>query len=163
MDSESTRTRQDYLTIKYNSEGIEQWHATYNHLDSCIDVPTAIAVDNSGYVYVTGRSQTDPVSYIDWATIKYTQTPGMEERNTHNASRLTLEIFPNPANNVIRVRSRLSGESENLKIFDVSGKLIKELKFTAPEVNLSLKGVNPGVYFLKLGAEKITQKLIVAK
>ncbi|MDH5683231.1 MAG: SBBP repeat-containing protein [candidate division WOR-3 bacterium] len=180
MDSESTRTRQDYLTIKYNSDGIEQWHATYNHLDSCIDVPTAIAVDNSGYIYVTGRSQTEPVSYIDWATIKYRQTPGVEERSTLKALRSTPEIYPNPARSVIRVRvpyvgatslSQQSGsgnpsykkEEMNLKIFDVSGKLITETEISSPETQISLTGIKPGVYFLQLGTETMTKKFIVSK
>jgi len=75
MDSRGTRTRNDYLTVKYNSAGVQQWFATYNHLDSCIESSLALDIDNSGNVYVTGKSQSDPVSYIDIPTIKYTQGP----------------------------------------------------------------------------------------
>ncbi len=163
MDSEGTRTRQDYLTIKYNSEGIEQWHATYNHLDSCIDVPTALDVDNAGYVYSTGRSQTDPSSYIDWATIKYTQTPGVEERCKHNASSLTPEIYPNPVKSNLVVRLPEVANQPTLKIYDVSGKLINELIISKTETHIPLNEMSPGIYFIKLESESYVKKLVVAK
>ena len=67
--SDSTGTGSDYLTIKYNSSGVEQWIHRYNgpyHFDKA----NAIAVDNSGNVYVTGES--DGIgSETDYATIKY--------------------------------------------------------------------------------------------
>jgi uncharacterized delta-60 repeat protein len=162
MDSESTRTRNDYLTIKYNSDGIEQWHATYNHLDSCLETGMAVDVDTSGFVYVTGRSQTDPATYIDWVMIKYTQTPGVEERSTPYASRLTPEIYPNPAKSVIRISGLWSmDQGQEIKIYDVSGQLIKEEEVSTPEVTVSLKGVNPGIYFLRIGTT--IKKFLVVK
>lgn len=163
MDSESTRTRQDYLTIKYNSEGIEQWHATYNHLDSCIDVPTALDVDNAGYVYITGRSQTDPSSYIDWATIKYTQTPGVEEVSKLKALNSTPDIYPNPVKSNLVVRLPEVANQPTFKIYDVSGKLINELIISKTETHIPLNEMSPGIYFIKLESESYVKKLVVAK
>jgi hypothetical protein len=47
----------DYCTIKYNPYGDTCWVRTYDSLH-CFDLATAIAIDDSGYVWVTGNSGT---------------------------------------------------------------------------------------------------------
>ncbi len=68
---------QDYTTIKYNSDGNEQWVARYNGPGNNYDEALGIAVNNSGNVYITGRS-TGSGSYYDYATIKY-NSAGVEQ------------------------------------------------------------------------------------
>jgi hypothetical protein len=61
----------DALTIKYDSDGIQQWLARYDSSNSDVN-PIAIAADASGNVYVTGESysrQSDDAS--DFITLKY--------------------------------------------------------------------------------------------
>jgi uncharacterized delta-60 repeat protein len=155
-------TYNDYVLIKYNSNGEELWVERYAGPGRFDDEIRSMALDNTGNIYVTGLNH-GTSSDDDFLTIKYVQTGGLEESKRFNVSHLMPEIYPNPAKSVLRVRIPFIKEPQNLKIFDVSGKLIKELIITKPEVNLSLKGVNPGIYFLKLGAEKIIQKLIITK
>jgi uncharacterized delta-60 repeat protein len=71
--SEGTKTNRDYLTIKYDSAGNQQWAMTYSSLGNNVDEGRSIGLDGSGNVYVTGvlaysegKSSTD-----DWGTIKY--------------------------------------------------------------------------------------------
>jgi uncharacterized delta-60 repeat protein len=59
----------DYATIKYNTDGSELWVERYNSPWNEGDQATALAVDNSGNVYVTGRSDTG--TSADYATVKY--------------------------------------------------------------------------------------------
>jgi uncharacterized delta-60 repeat protein len=64
------RTGCDYATIKYNSDGIEQWVVRYNGPGNGNDLVFAMAVDSAGHVYVTGESY-DSDSFLDYMTIKY--------------------------------------------------------------------------------------------
>jgi len=73
--SDSSFSGPDYLTIKYNASGVMQWRARCNGPASIDDVPTDIAVDASGNVYVTGG--VDGIHNLDlflsesYCTVKY--------------------------------------------------------------------------------------------
>ena len=70
----------DYATIKYNSDGQQQWIARYNGPGNGKDHPSGLAIDGSGNVYVTGSSDRNSVnSFSDYVTIKY-NSAGQELR-----------------------------------------------------------------------------------
>ncbi len=71
-----TGVHYNYVTIKYDASGTEQWVASYDGPANGSDTANFIAVDSSGNVYVAGDSAgvgTD----MDYATIKY-DTNGTE-------------------------------------------------------------------------------------
>lgn len=67
-------TGEDYVIIKYNSAGSQQWVARYNSGEprNADDAAFRIALDSDGNVYVTGRSYTSS-NDDDYLTIKYNQ------------------------------------------------------------------------------------------
>ena len=69
-NSYGDETSSDYTTIKYNSNGIEQWVARYNGTGNGNDVVSAMALDAAGNVYITGNSYDDE-TFLDYTTIKY--------------------------------------------------------------------------------------------
>jgi len=72
--SVSTTTSWDYITIKYNAGGTQQWPARYNGMENYDDEPTGIVVDPLGNVYVTGGSGIGPLFRYQYATIKYSSS-----------------------------------------------------------------------------------------
>ncbi len=92
---------------------------------------------------------------------------GIEESNTLDASSLMPEIYPNPARNYFTVRIPLT--TDCIKMFDVLGKLVKEININSPDndnkgdVRISLEGIRNGVYFVKVDNNPQATKIIVTR
>jgi uncharacterized delta-60 repeat protein len=65
----TTVTNDDYATVKYNSNGVQQWAMRYNGPGNARDRAVKVVADASGNVFVTGRS--DNGTNDDYVTIKY--------------------------------------------------------------------------------------------
>jgi Secretion system C-terminal sorting domain/Beta-propeller repeat len=69
--SAETSNAANYVTIKYNSAGVQQWATLYNGSGANSDQAYALTLDGSGNVYVTGYSWGGTTPDFDIATIKY--------------------------------------------------------------------------------------------
>jgi hypothetical protein len=80
----------DYATIKYDTDGEQLWVKSYDGgaEDYNHDYATAIAVDGSGNVYVTGYSSNNTFTF-DYATVKYAP----------NGNELWVERYNGPTDN----------------------------------------------------------------
>ncbi len=63
-------TLEDFTTIKYNSNGVQQWVVHVNGTGNGLDIATGMVVDRNGDVAVNGRSQNTAFNY-DIVTVKY--------------------------------------------------------------------------------------------
>ena len=66
----STGPNYNYVTIKYNSTGVQQWATLYNGTGNGFDEAYAIAIDNTGNTYVTGTSDAGGQG-SNFVTVKY--------------------------------------------------------------------------------------------
>ncbi len=80
--SVDTPTSWDYLTIKYNSGGVQQWIQRFDGIGEG-DEPSDIGIDNLGNVYVTGASGIGGFFQTQYATVKYTSTGTQEWVRTY--------------------------------------------------------------------------------
>lgn len=69
--SAETSNAANYVTLKYNSSGVQQWATLYNGSGANSDQAYALTIDGSGNVYVTGYSWGGTTPDFDIATIKY--------------------------------------------------------------------------------------------
>lgn len=119
--SQGAGSNYDYVTIKYNSAGMELWVQRYSGPGNNIDQANALAVDAFGNVYVTGYSLTNPNNY-DCRTVKYNSSGNRLWVNTHSGfgdgfdegSSLKTDAFGN-----VYVAGRSTGELTNLDYFTI--------------------------------------------
>lgn len=87
-NTETSSANYDYLTIKYNSTGAQQWLQTYDGASASGDYGKGITLDNNNDVIVTGQSfQTN--QWFDYLTIKYSNSGAQQwtARYNHAANR----------------------------------------------------------------------------
>ena len=77
----SNGANNDYITVKYSSNGIEQWATRFNGIDNDRDHARAVAVDGNGHAYVTGfTSVKSGRNFIySYGTVRYNSATGVEE------------------------------------------------------------------------------------
>jgi len=156
-------TSHDYATIKYNSAGVEEWVQRYNGPGNSSDAARSLAVDGQSNVYVTGYSIGSGTDF-DYATIKYVQTQGIEEVRGQMQEVRELELYPNPAKIYFTVRLPKTVDHSEIKIFDVTGKVVKELESSGNrELRVSLDGIKNGVYFVRIDNSIQVTKIIVTR
>jgi len=160
----------DITTIKYNSNGIQQWVVDYNSSFSHDDFANIIKVDSSNNVYVAGVSYEDNINK-DFVLLKYSQLTGI--RNLHeDADKFELsQNYPNPFNAVTKIKfANPKNSFVKLSVFDLLGREITvlvncNLQSGKYEINFDGTNYSSGIYFYRLIASNnmITKKLILSK
>jgi uncharacterized delta-60 repeat protein len=97
----------DFITIKYNSSGVQQWLARFSNrpspIDSSFDVPRDMEIDNAGNIYITGSSlyKGSGNSNQDFVTIKYnTNGDSVWVRNYNYSEDIPFAVTLDNQNNV---------------------------------------------------------------
>ncbi len=178
--SYGTNGTTDYCTVKYDTYGNNIWAARYEGPGNGTDDAYDLAVDDSGFVYVTGVSYGGSVSgTFDCTTIKYREIiVDIEEENTSkraNVRACKLKICPNPFSGqttlCTTLEQRAKSEEKNtpdllplvpcLQIYDATGRLVKSFSHlpTTQSLNNEImwfgdddagNALPAGIYFCRL-------------
>lgn len=148
----SINTENDFVTIKYSSNGVQQW------IMSKQGGGVSIAVDKNFNVFVSGSSLGNG---LDYTVIKYNQPTGI----IHKSNNLPVEFilyqnYPNPFNPSTTIEYELPKKSYTiLSIYDILGRKIEELVNNVQEpgiysVIFNADKYSSGIYFYKLTARQ---------
>jgi hypothetical protein len=103
LDPSTAYDNYDFITVKYDAAGSQQWVATYGAEDSAYDEPMAMATDLNGNVYITGYYLGTNDQY-DWLTIRYDNSGALQWQMSYNGAAddwdRALALVVDPARNV---------------------------------------------------------------
>jgi len=187
---QSTYNSDDYLTIKYTSEGELEWANRYNGTFNNNDFANSISVDADGNTSITGMSAVSAFNN-DIVTIKYSGAGeimgGIEdwictEKSSDDYSKVDQAAAtpagfalnppcPNPFNQQTVISYKLQAASYmELKVYDITGREVAKLvdgynNAGKHEIIFDAEGLTSGVYFVRLETVNFSQvqKVVLMK
>ena len=124
----------DYVTVKYNSSGAEQWNVRYNGPGNQSDIANCISIDPSGNIYTGGGSWGGAAEGYDFAVVKY-NSAGIQQwaaRNNYSSSDYVYTILTDNLSNIYV--SGYDGAYKTIK-YNSNGTELWNVRFTASTVS----------------------------
>lgn len=151
------------LIAKFDSSGSSLWFKTYSTIpfsqSNCelhaIKSLSDGGIIASGFVIPAVADTGTQDAWIIKLDSMGCLTPGcvvsVHENNVYTFSNLTL--FPNPAKNNLTVSGYLLSDGKaEIKVFDLSGRIIFTTQTTTPNSELNTQNLKKGIYFIQAGA-----------
>jgi hypothetical protein len=71
---------------------------------------------------------------------------GIKEQTAHNQ----ILVYPNPTHNQLNIRGALIRKGCNVKVVDISGKIVLSEQVQTPSFKLDVSTITSGLYFIKV-------------
>lgn len=138
---------------------------TWNTLWDAVDLPQQVnqyqekvSIDLSAYqgqnIRLRFRGYNDAMDvltyswFIDYVKVVATDTTGV---TVNEASLNAINLYPNPAKDVVRIES--TSPIQSLTLFGIKGEVLEEYPACSKEVELHLDGYSKGVYLVRIVTE----------
>jgi len=127
----------------------------YNYYNSQVSFPNlVIAVDNENIIHKSSLFIKDKDAWgLHSHAVDYYSGISASIENAQEIQN-RIELYPNPANDVVYVRIDNMGQNINeLFVFDVLGKEIKNIKLNNPLYKYDISELESGIYFISVRLE----------
>jgi endonuclease I len=137
-----------------------QWYIDQLILWHLQDTVSTKETDRNNAVYAIQDNRNPYIDHPEWVTQIWTSTLTSDSRNVNTVA--SIEIYPNPASDKIRINISSDFSPEKINILDVYGRLIQTLIWNQDN-EIDISNLSKGIYLLSLeNKEKhICKRLIV--
>jgi len=101
--------------------------------------------------YLHVRSTCGSGSYSTWATVSFTTS--IATGIASYSSDLGLSLFPNPVENILKIKVNGSNATAQISIVDMTGKAVRSLSSANSLIEVNTADLNAGIYFVKYSSE----------
>lgn len=74
----------------------------------------------------------------------------------------SFSVYPNPASNVVNIKSSTNSSIENISIVDLNGRTVKNNAVSGNEVQVNISDLSAGVYMMNISSDQgsVTKKIV---
>lgn len=129
------------------------------HLSATNALPTGNGIFTNSLTYPANGLQPNTTYYFFIRTLcgidtsSWSMTSFTTANTTHVTEPLTgnadIKIYPNPVTNVLNIEQVNTVKQHHLELYDLFGRVVRTIRFSAPAIQVDLEGLPSGVYFLR--------------
>jgi len=129
---------------------------TLNSKSFCIDKGIADTLNLLPYTDLANNPRINPgTNKLDIGAYEFYETTKNIEVLIDN----DFILFPNPANNYIQIQSSKNKIIDEIRIFSVDGKLLKNESTGKSQISIDIKDLNQGTYIIQVVTDKFVRNL----
>ncbi|QQR95752.1 MAG: T9SS type A sorting domain-containing protein [Bacteroidota bacterium] len=112
---------------------------------------TGVVSNDSLYMVVVGGFDgTTTTGANEWLNLGASPFVGVKELN----NQLEVSVWPNPVSDILTVLMPSPLEMTKLTVFDLKGRMVKEIQANGSKIQIVVRDLDNGVYILKLSDKK---------